>query len=131
MNPEASIAESEEDEAIDKGVWKEKEDVESGQIGGVGGVDQEMDHPDPLHLPTLLRLSSALLGAVGRRLVGAVFGTDEALKDGLRAQSRTRARRRHAEEDYDPWVVWGLAGITFAIGFCAGLAVSVKEGTAV
>jgi hypothetical protein len=90
-----------------------------------------MGHPDPLHLPTLLRLSSALLGAVGRRLVGVVFGTDEVPKGGFRAQSRTRARRRHGEEEYDPWAVWGLAGIAFAIGFCAGLVVNVKESTRV
>lgn len=131
MNPEASIAESEKDEEIDELSWKEKEGLERGQLGGGGDDHEEMGHPDPLHLPTLLRLSSALLGALGRRLVGVVFGTDELPEDGLRAQSRTRARRRHGEEEYDPWAVWGLAGIAFAIGFCAGLVVNVKESTAV
>ena len=135
MNPEASIAESEEDEGIDEGIdesfWKEKEDVEIVHLGGGGDGHEEMDHPEPLHLPTLLRLSSALLGALGRRLVGAVFGPDEVSEDGLRAQSRARARRRHGEEEYDPWAVWGLAGIAFAIGFCAGLVVNVKESTGV
>jgi len=131
MNPNASIAESEEDEGIDGGSWKEEEDVERCHLGGDGDGDREMGHPDPLHLPTLLRLSSALLGAVGRRLVGVVFGTDEVPKDGFRAKSRTRAQRRQGEEEYDPWAVWGLAGIAFAIGFCAGLVVNVKESTGV
>ena len=130
MNPEASIAESEEDEGIDDGAWKDKGAMESGHFGGGGSEDDEMVNPDPLHLPTLLRLSSALLGAVGRRLVGIVFGTDEVSKDGFRGQSRTRARRRHREEEYDPWAVWGLAGFAFAIGFCAGLVVNAKESTA-
>ena len=131
MNPEASIAESEEDEGIYEDSRKEKEGLERGYLVGGGDGHGEMGHPDPLHLPTLLRLSSALLGALGRRLVGVVFGTDELPEDGLHAQSRTRARRRHGEEDYDPWAVWGLAGIAFAIGFCAGLVVNVKESTAV
>ena len=129
MNPEASIAESEEDEGIDEGPWKEKEDVEKDYPSGGRDIDEEMGHPEPLHLPTLLRLSSALLGALGRRLVGVVFGTDEVPRYGFRAQSRTRARRRLGEEEYDPWAVWGLAGIAFAIGFCAGLVVNVKEST--
>ena len=131
MNPEANIAESEEDEEIDADSWKEKEGVERGYLGEGGDDHQEMSHPDPLHLPTLLRLSSAVLGALGRRLVGVVFGTDGLPRDGLRARSRTRARRRHGEEEYDPWAVWGLAGIAFAIGFCAGLVVNGKESTGV
>jgi len=131
MNPEASIAESEEDEGINGVSWKEKEDVERGHLGGGGEDDEEMGHPEPLHLPTLLRLSTALLGALGRRLVGVVFGANELPEDDFRAQSKSRARRRHGEEEYDPWAVWGLAGIAFAIGFCAGLVVNVKEGTGV
>ena len=127
-NPEASIAESEEDEGIDEGAWKERGITQGGHLGG-DGDDEEMSHPDPLHLPTLLRLSSALLGAVGRRLVGVVFGTDEVPKGGFRAQSRARTRQRNGEDEYDPWAVWGLAGIAFAIGFCAGLVVNVKEST--
>lgn len=130
MNPEASIAESEEDEGVDEGAWEEKEAMERGYFGADGAEVEDMNLPDPLHLPTLLRLSSALLGAVGRRLFGVVFGTDEAPKDGFRTQSRTKVRRRRAEEEYDPWAVWGLAGIAFAIGFCAGLVVNVKESTA-
>jgi hypothetical protein len=129
MNPEASIAESEEDQEIDEGAWKGESTVESSHLAGDGDEDEEMRHPDPLHLPTLLRLSGALLGAVGRRLIGVVFGTGEVPKGGFRAQSRTNARRRHGEEEYDPWAVWGLAGIGFAIGFCTGLIVNVRENT--
>ena len=131
MNPEASIAESEEDEGADEGAWEDKEAMERGYLGGGGAEDEEMDLPDPLHLPTLLRLSGALLGAVGRRLVGVVFGTEEVPTGGFRVQSRTKGRRRHGEEEYDPWAVWGLAGIAFAIGFCAGLVVNVKDSTVI
>jgi len=122
MNPEASITESEEDEEIDENTWKEKEAEEGSRIGEGG---DEMEHPDPLHLPTLLRLSTALLGAVGKRLIMAVFGTNDIPKNEDRTQSR--ARRHRGEEEYDPWTVWGLAGIAFAIGFCAGLIVNVKD----
>ncbi|KAG8802063.1 hypothetical protein FRC17_006493, partial [Serendipita sp. 399] len=82
--------------------------------------------PDPLHLPTLFRLSTALLGALGKRLVSSLVVKNppnplpyEQIKEekGSLAQFK-----ESAVDDHGSWSLskWGIAGIAFAIGFYAG-----------
>lgn len=73
--------------------------------------------PDPLHLPTLFRLSAALLGAFGRRLVSSLVS-----RSPRAYQAQVDTKWREAEELEEGWALtkWGIAGIAFAIGYCAG-----------
>lgn len=80
--------------------------------------------PDPLHLPTLFRLSSALLGALGKRLVASLVERDRP-RSYHRGSVTVKSGFVGEEVDYyeeDPgWSLskWGIAGIAFAIGYCA------------
>jgi hypothetical protein len=80
------------------------------------GLD-EVGGPDPLHLPTLVRLSAALLGAFGRRLVSSLVQQRPAGNHHVDQDEKWRQ-----DEDEGGWSLtkWGIAGIAFAIGYCAG-----------
>lgn len=76
--------------------------------------------PDPLHLPTLFRLSSALLGALGKRLTAGLVDHPQARSHG----AYVGVGKELVEEDEEDWAgwslsKWGIAGIAFAIGYCA------------
>lgn len=88
--------------------------------------------PDPLHLPTLFRLSSALLGALGRRLVANLVEHDRPRSYnhgpyadgecvGIGLKTGVVSEEVHYYEEEAGWSLskWGIAGIAFAIGYCA------------
>jgi hypothetical protein len=80
--------------------------------------------PDPLHLPTLFRLSSALLGALGKRLVTSLVERDRPRsypREHVGVKSAFRGEEAEYYEEDAGWSLskWGIAGIAFAIGYCA------------
>jgi hypothetical protein len=84
--------------------------------------------PDPLHLPTLFRLSSALLGALGKRLVASLVEGDRprSYPRGPYSTGDVGMKSAFGGEEaglYEDagWSLskWGIAGIAFAIGYCA------------
>jgi hypothetical protein len=81
--------------------------------------------PDPLYLPTLFRLSTALLGAFGKRLVSSIIHKSPRHPRPLHhRKSKESAFYSDIsdEEEEEGWTLskWGIAGIAFAIGYCAG-----------
>ena len=79
--------------------------------------------PDPLHIPTLFRLSSALLGALGKRLVTSLVEFPHPpSRMGYVGVEKKELLVDEEEEDWAAgWSLskWGIAGIAFAIGYCA------------
>ena len=77
-----------------------------------------LEVPDPLHIPTLFRLSTALLGAFGRRLVSSLIERPDE-----RSNSGSYEKLHDGEEVEleGTWKLskWGIAGLAFAIGYCA------------
>lgn len=78
-----------------------------------------LDVPDPLHIPTLFRLSTALLGAFGKRLVSSLIERPSARQMGSGSYEKL-----HDDEETEiegSWTLskWGIAGLAFAIGYYA------------
>ncbi|CAG7850396.1 SubName: Full=Uncharacterized protein {ECO:0000313/EMBL:CCA75973.1} [Serendipita indica DSM 11827] len=78
-----------------------------------------LDVPDPLHIPTLFRLSTALLGAFGKRLVSSLIERPSARQMG--SGSYEKLNDDEETEIEGSWTLskWGIAGLAFAIGYYA------------
>ena len=105
---------------------KEKREEEDGELRYPFRPEM-IGEPDPLHLPTLFRLSSALLGALGRRLVASLVERDRpgrhlyASREYVGTKSGVVDGEVEGEDEGAGWTLskWGIAGIAFAIGYCA------------
>lgn len=100
---------------------KEREDEDARDRYFFHPDSELIGEPDPLHLPTLFRLSSALLGALGKRLVASLVERPQARPHAGYTVVENKQLADPEGEDWAGWSLskWGIAGIAFAIGYCA------------